>query len=101
MVRKLKDQAKRYTEALGPGAVVFAAGASEGVKNALEELGVIALDGSGIPLVVKSPGPKWISGPRADFWSLHSSETTKPQVPTPQKRKAKGGTKLKVLAEAK
>ena len=44
--RNLRKQVKRYTTALGPGAVVFAGGASEKVRSALKRLGVAALDGS-------------------------------------------------------
>ena len=95
MLRKLKDQAKRYVEALGPGAVVFAAGATEKVKMALAKFGVAALDGSSIRRS-KSQGPRFISGPSAEFWCLPRPKSSEPPELAPKPKvggKPKAGRK--------
>jgi len=49
MASKTIKQAKKYTEAFGPGAMVFSSGACRGIRDELGRLpGVAVLDGSGL-----------------------------------------------------
>lgn len=98
VLKGLQKQVKRYTTALGPGAVVFAGGASEKVRSALKRLGVAALDGSKLTTDgSKGAAPSFISGPRAEFWKLdlskpRSRSPKSPKSPRPRnsrRRKAK------------
>ena len=71
MMKKLAKQASKYKEVLGPGAIVFAAGASEELRRRLKDLGVGVLDGSNVETEKEFSGPaKFVSGPSAGFWSL-------------------------------
>ena len=63
---------QRYTRALGPGAVVFAGGASEKVRSALKGLGVAALDGSKLTTDGSLPGRFQIF-----FWNVFAKNQKK------------------------
>eukprot|EP00438_Fugacium_kawagutii_P008263 Skav206536 [mRNA] locus=scaffold504:189513:190547:+ [translate_table: standard] len=69
-LKKLKKQAQRYTEALGPGAMVFAAGAAQRVRDSMEQLGVGTLDGSELSPESEGSSLHFVSGPKAKFWKM-------------------------------
>ena len=88
ILRTLERQAKKYTKALGPGAIVCAGGASQKVRETLQNLGVATLDGAHF---ASSRGelPNFVSG-KADFWPLRYEELFKYQKSGPgPKRKTK------------
>lgn len=71
VVTKLTKQARKYRAALGPSAIVFAAGASQELRSRLSSLGVGVLDGSNVETEEQPSRPaRFVSGPEASFWSL-------------------------------